>query len=225
MMGTFTAISSHDRSCLDHFLAPHFLLSFIEYLTYKKDCRTLYEKKEALRGLLFRFSPCIRTAKYRSLLRDSSPSNRPPQLYSPCEVMISFYLLFLLCITSLAASAPITYQRHHLLGDSGPFPYGKLADKLLNVNDVSYIIDDLYEDIVRVYPENHSTPFSSALPISIFQPNLNLPLPSNGIRNVGTKNLLSLAYRIPDIIKKVVDQKWDTTALVRWRMMARNQSS
>ena len=139
--------------------------------------------------------------------------------------MISFYPLFLLCIAGLAASAPITHHRHHLLGDSGPFPYGKLADKLLNVNDVSYMISNLDEDMVLVYPDNHS--ISSVLvPFANFLPKLPLlPVIKTIPNDVGTENLLSFAYRIPDIIKKVVDQKWDTTALVRWRMMARNQSS
>ena len=136
--------------------------------------------------------------------------------------MLSFYLLFLLCIAGLAASAPITYHRHHL----GPFPYGKLADKLLNINDASYMIDDLDEDMFRVYPENHSMSFSPGLPIASFEPKLPAPNQSiNTISNVGTnnlKNLFSFAYRIPDIIKKVFSQEWDT-GLVRWRTMARHQ--
>ena len=128
--------------------------------------------------------------------------------------MLSFYLLFLLCITGLATSAPITHYRHHLV--DSPFPYGKLTDRLLNVNDISYIMDDLDEDMVRIYPENHSTSFSfSPVPITSFE----LPLP-----NVYTKNLFSFAYRIPDIIKKAVTQEWDTIALIRWRTMARDQS-
>jgi hypothetical protein len=123
-------------------------------------------------------------------------------------------------MASLAASAPITYHRHHL---HPTFPYGKLADKLLNVNDISYMIDDLDEDMVRVYPENHSIPFSSTLPIASFEPKL-LPvtIDNNTIPNVDTKHLFSFAYRIPDIIRKVIIQEWDT-ALVRWRTMAREQ--
>jgi hypothetical protein len=131
---------------------------------------------------------------------------------------LSFYLLFLLGVAGLAASAPITYHRHHL---DWPFPYGKLADKLLNVNDVSYMIDDFDEDMVRVYPENHSIPFS-VLPIASFEPKLPVPINHDTTPNVGTKNLFSFAYRIPDFIKKVVAQEWDT-ALVRWRTMAREQ--
>jgi hypothetical protein len=131
-------------------------------------------------------------------------------------IMLFFYLLFLLCIAGLATSAPLTYHRHHLV--DSPFPYGKLTDRLLNVNDVSYMLDDLDEDMVRIYPENHSTSFSSAaIPIA----SLELPLPN--VR-VYAKNLFSFAYRIPDIIKKAVIQEWDTTALVRWRTMARDQS-
>jgi len=139
---------------------------------------------------------------------------------------LSFYLVFLLCIAGLAASAPTAHHgnrhSHHRL-NSGPFPYGKLADKILNVNDrnydISYMIDDLDEDMVR-YPEGHSIPFSSDLPIASFEPK---PPPSiNTIPNVGTnKNLFSFAYRMPDIIKKVVAQEWGTAALVRWRTMAR----
>ena len=126
--------------------------------------------------------------------------------------MISSYLLFLLFISGLAASAPIPHHRHHLL--NSPFPYGKLADKLLRVNDASYTIDDFDEHMVRVYPENHSIPFSSAPPIDNFEPKL--PVPINITPNVGTENLFSLSYRIPDIITKVVSQEWDT-ALVWWR--------
>ena len=124
-------------------------------------------------------------------------------MLSFAKTYLSFNLLFLLCIAGLAASSPITYNhhhRHHL--NSRSFPYGKLADKLLNVNDVSYYMtDDLHQDdMVRVYPENHhSTPFSSILPISSFE----LPI---SIKTISTKILVSLAssYRIPDIIKKVV---------------------
>ena len=132
---------------------------------------------------------------------------------------LSFSLLFLLCIASLAASAPTTNHRHHLHGlHSGHFPYGKLADKLLKVNDVSYMIDDNDEDMVRVYPENHLIPISSnLLPIASFEPKL--PLPINKTI-VGTKDLFSFAYLIPDFIKKVVAQsvrEWET-ALIRRTM-------
>jgi hypothetical protein len=128
--------------------------------------------------------------------------------------MLFFYLLFLLCIAGLATSAPTLYH-HPQLESPRSFPYGKLADKLLNINDVSYMIDDLDEYMVGAYPENHSTPFSSTLPITRFE----LPLP-----NVGTNNLFSFAYRIRDIIKQIVTQDWDTTALVRWRTITRYQS-
>ena len=125
-------------------------------------------------------------------------------MISFASTRLTFYLVFLLCMAGLAASAPITYHRHQL---DSPFPYGKLADKLLNVNDVSYMIDDLDEEgMVRVYP------FSSALPIVGFAP-------INTIPNVGTKkNLFSF---IPDIIEKIVAQEWDT-ALVWWRTMREN---
>lgn len=136
--------------------------------------------------------------------------------------MFSFYILFLLCIAGHVASVPIASHRHHLQHHSGPFPYGKLANKLLNVNNNEYMIDDLDEDIDRVYPENHSPPFSSLrLPISSFE--LKLPLPVNTIlpNDVDSKNLrlLSLPCRMLDIIKKAVTQEWDT----RWRTMARDQ--
>ena len=123
----------------------------------------------------------------------------------------SFYL-FILCIAGLAASAPITY-RHHL---DSPFPYGKLADKLLDVNIVSYTVDDdLDEDIVRIY-SSPGPPIASFDPM---QPVL-LPIYDTSIPNIGiTKNnILSsfdFAYRIPDVIKKVVVREWDA-ALVRW---------
>ena len=112
---------------------------------------------------------CIRTAQYRSahsfaIHRPSTlglPNLRSFEMLSFANTRLSFYL-FLLCLASLAASTPITYHRHH--PDSRPFPYGKLADKLLNVNDISYMNDDLDdEDMVRVYPENRSIPFSSYL--------------------------------------------------------------
>ena len=118
-------------------------------------------------------------------------------------------------MAGLAASAPITYHHHHL------FPYGKLTDKLLNVNDVPYMIDDHDEDMDRVYPENHFIPFP-ALSISSFEPKPQLPIITPP--NTGTKVLFSFAYRIvPDIIKKfVVVREWDT-ALVRWHTVARDQ--
>jgi hypothetical protein len=136
-----------------------------------------------------------------------------------------YYLLFLLCVAGLVASAPTTHNHngHHL--HSRPFPYGKLADRLLHVNDrnndVPYMIDNLDEDMVRVYPdfENPSVPSSSGLPIASFEPKL-LPVP---IPNVGTKDIISFAYRLPDIIKKLVVQEWENT-VVRWRTMARDQS-
>lgn len=61
------------------------------------------------------------------------------------------------------------------------------------------MIDDLDDDYrVHAYPENHSIPFSD-LPIANFE----LPAPiNNTIPDVGTKNLFSFVYRIPDIIKK-----------------------
>ena len=132
--------------------------------------------------------------------------------------MLSIYLLFLLCLAGLAASAP-TIHHHPQLDSLGSFPYGKLADKLLNVNDVSYMIDNIDEDMVRVYPENHSIPFSSAPPLI---PNFESKLPViPTIPNVGTKNLFSFVYRIPDIFKQVFTQQWDFALLGRWRTMAR----
>ena len=123
-----------------------------------------------------------------------------------------FYLLFLLCIAGLAASAPTTY---HL---NSPFPYGKLADKILNVNHVSYMIDDLDDDDrVRAYPENHSIPFSD-LPIANFELPV-IPINNNNtIPDVGTKNIFSFAYRIPNIIKKSLFKKWDSTLVSLRRM-------
>jgi len=144
--------------------------------------------------------------------------------FANTQLSFYFYFLFLLCVAGLAASAPTTHHRGHHLR-SRPFPYGKLADILLHVNDrnndVPYMIDGLDED-VRVYPENHSVPFPSGLPIASLEPKLLLPI--NTIPNVGTKNILSFAYLLPDIIKKVVTQEWDTT-LVWWRTMARDQLS
>jgi hypothetical protein len=136
--------------------------------------------------------------------------------------MLSFYLISLLCITGLVASAPITttHRRHLDSQRSSSFPYGKLADRLLNVNDdVSYTMDDLDEDMIRVYPENHT--ISSAIPIANLEPKLSLPTTRSRVRNVGTKNLF---YRIPDIVRNIVIQKWDTAVLDRWRTMARDQS-
>jgi len=157
-----------------------------------------------------------------------------------------YYLLFLLCVTTgLVASAPTTHHRnrnnnhHNLL--SRPFPYGKLGDRILHVNDrnndVPYMIDNLEEDMLRVYPhsENHhnSVPvFPSSLPIPSSEPKLLEPI--NTIPNVGTitttvttttKDFFSFAYRLPDIIiKKLVAQEWDTT-LTRWSTIARDQLS
>jgi len=154
-----------------------------------------------------------------------------------------YYLLFLLSIAGLAASAPTptTYHRHHL---DSPFPYGKLADKLLHINDVSssYMIgdDDDEDRLIHSYPENHSSSLSSfssdllppivslELPAVVLPNLLLLPMidddttPNVGIITTKNKNkntpLFSFAYRIPDIIRKVVTvhEYWDT-ALV-WFM-------
>jgi hypothetical protein len=141
---------------------------------------------------------------------------------------LSFYFLFLLvCVANLVASAPTHNSNHRHNLQSRPFPYGKLADKLLHVNDrnydVSYMIDDINEDMVRVYPENHHSvefvPFSSGLPIASFESTKLLPVPKVG----DIKNLFSFAYQhIPHIIKKVVVQEWDAT-VVWWQTMARDQ--
>lgn len=146
------------------------------------------------------------------------------------NIHLSFYLVFLLCIAGLATAAPSTphgnhhgpHHSHHLQ-HSSPFPYGKQADKLLNVNDRNYDVSDMIdepdEDMFRLYPEDHSNPLSSGPPIASFEP----PLPINTTPNVGTKkNLFSFAYDMPDIIKKVVVQEWGT-ALFRWRTKERDQ--
>ena len=165
---------------------------------------------------------------------------------------LSFYcLLFLLCVTTgLVASAPTTHHRnnrnHHHNLHSRPFPYGKLGDRLLHSNDrnndVPYMIDNnnLDEDMVRVYPNsaNHhnSVPlFPSSLPIappssgSGSEPLLPIKTtPKVGITTTTTTTkdvIFSFAYRLPDIIKKFLDQEWETT-LVRWRSaMAGDQLS
>lgn len=145
---------------------------------------------------------------------------------------LSFCFLFLLvCVVSLVASAPTTSHnsnhRHNL--HSRPFPYGKLADKLLHVNDrnydVPYMIDDVNEDMVRVYPEKHhhsveSVPFSSSdLPITGSEPTKLMVVPKVG----DIKNLFSFAYQhIPHIIKKVVVQEWDAT-VVWWHTVSSDQ--
>ena len=141
------------------------------------------------------------------------------EMLSFANTRLSFYL-FLLCLASLAASTPITYHRHH--PDSRPFPYGKLADKLLNVNDISYMMDDDFDaDMFRVYPESQSIPFSSALPITSFE----LPLRiKTTIPNVDSKSLFSFVYRIADIIKKIFIPEWDSALPVVWLCtMARAQ--
>jgi len=87
---------------------------------------------------------------------------------------ISFYLTiisFLLCITDLAASAPTTIgsdlHRRHLQPIDLPFPYGKLADEILNVNRVSYImkreLDEREEDRVVTYSTDHLIATSAPL--------------------------------------------------------------
>ncbi|KAF8811214.1 hypothetical protein BYT27DRAFT_7184590, partial [Phlegmacium glaucopus] len=82
---------------------------------------------------------------------------------------ISFYLTifsFLLCIANLAGSTPISinsdFHRRHLQPVDPPFPYGRLADKILNVNHVSYMkreLDDCEEDSV-----DHLIPSTTAIP-------------------------------------------------------------
>jgi len=133
-------------------------------------------------------------------------------MLSLANTYLSFYLLFVLCIAGLAASAPTTHQ---------PFPYGKLADKILNVNDrkydASYMIDNF--DTVRVYPEGQSMPISSGLPIASFEPKLPLSIDSNNTPNVSTNN--NVASRTPNIIKKVGVHAWGPT-LIRWCTLARD---
>ena len=207
-------ISQASQAWITSWLHPFSLL--YRFFTYKKDCRTLYKKKEAIE-FFYPGTLCIRTARVSlTPLRFLAIILGLPQLYNPWwNHMLSIYFLFLLCIAGLAASAPTIYN-HPQLDTLESFPYGKLADKLLNVNDGSYyMMDDLDEYLVGVYPENHSTPFSSVRPINSFE--LTLP-------NVNTKNLFSFFYRLPDIIKKVVTEEWKTTALVRWRTMARDHS-
>jgi len=124
-------------------------------------------------------------------------------MLSFANIPLSFYFL-LLCIAGLAASAPTTYHRHL----DSPFPYGKLADKLLNVNHVSFLIDnpDDEDREIHIYPEDHYSipPFPAPPTIASSE----LKPPTNTIR---TKDLfLSFAHRIPDMIKRVVDQEWDT---------------
>ena len=135
---------------------------------------------------------------------------------------LSFYLLVLLGLTGLAASAPTTYHRHQ----NSPFPYGKLADKILNVNHVSYMIDDVNDDDdddrLRTYPENHSMPFSSSALPTPTSFDLTLAAPNNTyVPNIGSKNLFSFAYRIlvPDIVRKSLLGKWDAAALMLLRTM------
>ena len=62
---------------------------------------------------------------------------------------ISTFLL--LCIVNLAEAAPVLiirsiFHHRHLQPMDLPFPYGKLADKILNVNtDISYVKHEIDE--------------------------------------------------------------------------------
>jgi len=87
------------------------------------------------------------------------------------------------------------------------------------------MIDDVNEDMVRVYPEKHhhsveSVPFSSSdLPITGSEPTKLMVVPKVG----DIKNLFSFAYQhIPHIIKKVVVQEWDAT-VVWWHTVSSDQ--
>lgn len=206
-------------------------------LTVKKTCRTKTWRKPFLCSSSS-LSLCIRRTVqdiahssefHRSSLGLSNLPSFEIMLSFGNNIHLSFYLLFLICIASLATSAPSTlhgnhhgpHHSHHLQ-QSGPFPYGKQADKLLNVNDRNYdasdMIDDFDEDMVRVYPEDHSFASESGSPIASLE-----PLPINTPPNVGTKkNLLSFTSDMPDIIKKAVVQEWGT-ALFRSRTKERDQ--
>jgi hypothetical protein len=134
---------------------------------------------------------------------------------------LSFYLSFILYIACLVASAPTptTYHRHQV---DMPFPYGKLAEKMLNVNDISYTIDDREEDWLSAYPD-YPTAFldddDDDLPvIPPTRPVLPIIIPK-----VETRSLSSFVYRLPHLINHAVAQEWNT-ALVLLRSMRKSQN-
>lgn len=141
-------------------------------------------------------------------------------MLSFAKTYLSFYFLAsMLCTAGFVASAPTMsasesyhhrHHRHHLQAIDPPFPYGKLADKILNVNDISYLIDDREEDrVLAYYPDDDNywtTTFSSdAIPPG----NLELPvplLPNTIPESRHPKSLFSFVRRIllPHIITKQV---------------------
>jgi hypothetical protein len=123
-------------------------------------------------------------------------------MFALAKTHLSFYLLsILLCIAGLVLSAPTPYHRRQI---DTPFPYGKLADKILNVNEVSYLIDDREDDWILAYPDDSTAAFSPPIPLA--SPELPV-LPPSTAPKVDT---ISLVYRIPHIVKQVVAQEWDT---------------
>lgn len=136
---------------------------------------------------------------------------------------LSFYsriFTFLLCsITCLVASAPTSMTTtsataYHRRQIDLPFPYGKLADKILNVNDVAYMIDDREDDGVFDYPD-YDYSIADLPAISILPPppvsHPELPPAPSTI----TIDIPSFASRIPLIVKQVELE----TALVVLRTM------
>ena len=112
------------------------------------------------------------------------------------KTYLSFYFVFLLCIVQLVASLPAadsSFHRRHLQPIGPAFPYGKLADRILNVNDVTYVkrdVDEREEDNVAAYA-------LPPIPPASLQPSA---IPKIGI----IKSVLYMVYRIPDVIENFV---------------------
>lgn len=139
---------------------------------------------------------------------------------------LSFYLLaFILCIAGFVISAPMSasrsYHRHRQAIDP-PFPYGKLADKTLNVNHVSYMIDDREEDWILAYPDDDSYWSTTFSPDAIPPVKLELPVPLPN--TIPPTSLFFFVCRIllPHIIKQVLAQERDI-ALSLVRAMQRSK--
>lgn len=144
-------------------------------------------------------------------------------MFSFAKTHLSLYLLsILLCIAGLVVSAPTPYHRRQI---NIPFPYGKLADKILNVNDVSYLIDDREDDWLLAYPDYATASFSPPSPASIPLASPELPaLPPSTAPRVDTMSLFSFVYRIPHIIKQAVAQEWDTAKSLLRTTMSRSKN-
>jgi len=111
----------------------------------------VYYLTEALTALRFSSGRCHYDGDSWQLLACSTFKNLSNPISSPNPLMlsfvnahVSFYLALFLCLVDVAESAPASsaFHRRHLQPLNTPFPYGKLADRIFNVQ---YYMDIPYE--------------------------------------------------------------------------------